>query len=52
MKQKRLTYKEPVMSVLTYDEMEIFTLTVSTEYDPDRWENGNIPGIGDFLEGQ
>lgn len=52
MRREKLKYREPVMCVLTYDENEVFTLTTSTEYDPNQWESGNIPSIGDFLDRQ
>lgn len=53
MKQNRLKYEEPILTVFTFNEKEIYTLTTSTEYDPDKIENGgNIPSIEDIINGQ
>lgn len=52
MKRNRLRYEEPIMNVFTFDQKEIYTLVTSTEYDPDKIENGKVPSIDDIINGQ
>ena len=53
MKQERLTYVEPVMNIREYNKYKVFTLTTSTEYDPDKIENsGNVPSIDGIINGR
>lgn len=49
MKQNRLKYEEPIISVSTLNEKEIFTLVTSAEYDSDKMEGGDVPSIDDII---
>lgn len=50
MRNEKLTYIRPEQEIIIFDCCDIFTLTTSDQYDPEK--ETDIPSIDDIIGGQ